>query len=98
MQKAAKELDRVRQKLFRANEDWLAARREQIDADKSARDQKRQAGTTGLGALSDKQDLRTAREVAAAARTMIAIGESRLRYLGVRPRATTERSPGETRD
>jgi hypothetical protein len=98
MQKAAKELSRIRQKLFRANEDWLAARREQIDADKSARDQKRQAGTTGLGSLSDKQDLRTAREVAAAARTMIALGESRLRYLGVRPRTTTERSPGEQRD
>jgi chromosome segregation ATPase len=98
MQKAAKELDSLRQKLFRANEDWLAARREQIDAEKAAREQKKQAGTTGLGSLSDKQDLRTARGVASAAMTVVAMGELRLRQLGVRPRTPSQRSPGEQTD
>lgn len=43
------------------------------------------AKAAGLGSPGDRQDLRTAQNVAAAARSIIAQGESRLRQLGASP-------------
>jgi chromosome segregation ATPase len=83
LKEAARNLERVRQALLQQDADWIAARQDCRDAEQRARESEQQAGTAGLGSLGSKLTARNAQQVAAAARTIIAQGESQLRGLGV---------------
>ncbi len=86
MKAAGREAEQIRRKVFRSDPEWVAARRDVVDAEMRSRKGSRQARTTGLGSLGDRQDLRKAKNVAAAARTVIARGEIRIRQLGGKKR------------
>jgi hypothetical protein len=92
LQSAAKMLDRVRQKLFRADPDWVSAEKDLYAARQEEHEQEQAATTTGVGTLSDKQDLRSAQGLAAAAQAVIAKAEARLRRLGVNPNQESAKS------
>ena len=91
MQTAAAQVTRLRRELFLADKQWVDARQELTDADKSSREGTRQATTTGMNMFGGQQKLRSNRQVAAAARSVIAQGEARLRQLG----ASTTSSPNK---
>jgi chromosome segregation ATPase len=82
---AARNVDRVKQKLFQADDRWKAARDDLKEAREATKKGRELSTTAGLGSLSDKQNLTTAKKVAAMARAVIALTEFRLRQLGASP-------------
>lgn len=84
MREAGRNADQVRQKLLQADSNWVAASQDLAEAKKRSRDESQQAKTAGLSSLGDRRDLRSAQNVAAAARAIIAQGEARLRQLGAK--------------
>jgi hypothetical protein len=82
---AAKALDRERQKLFRADPQWTAAQKDLYAARQEEDRQEQTSVATGVGTLDDKQNLKSAQSLAAAAQSVIGLAEARLRRLGVNP-------------
>lgn len=81
---ANRKLNKTRQLLYDADSDWIAARDELHDAHKRADEGRRQASSVAIGSLDDRQDLRKAKNVAAAAQAAVMQAEMRLRQLGVK--------------
>jgi hypothetical protein len=94
---AAKALDRVRQKLFQADPEWAAAQKDLYAARQDEFRQEQSSLSTGVGSLDDKQNLKTAQSLAAAAELVIGVAEARLRRLGVNPNPKRDQSPKRSR-
>jgi hypothetical protein len=92
LKSAAEMLNDVRQELFRADQDWTSAQKDLYAAKQEEHKQEQVATTAGVGSLSDKQDLRSAQGLAAAAQATIAKAEARLRRLGVNPNQKSGKS------
>lgn len=73
-----------RQQLFEKDAEWLAARDDLREAQKCAVEGQQQATSVAVGAAGDRQDLRRAGNVAAAARMTVFQLETQLRQLGVK--------------
>jgi chromosome segregation ATPase len=82
-----KKLAAIKKKLFEADSEWDAARKESAEATKKVREGKSQASATGIGSLDDRKNLRNATNVAAYARGMIMQFEMQLARLGAKPAA-----------
>jgi hypothetical protein len=94
---AAKALDRERQKLFQADPQWTAAQKDLYAARQEEARQEQSSVATGVGTLDDKQNLKSAQSLAAAAEAMIALAEARLRRLGVNPSQQRDRESKRSR-
>ncbi len=87
MEAQARKVTQLRQKLFQADPQWVAVRKEAADATRKARQERAQASATGIGSLDDRRNLRTAKGIAADARVAIAECEVLLQRLGAKPAA-----------
>lgn len=85
LESAKRGFAQIREDWFKQDPDWVAASKAVAEADQKERKSKQEGKTGAMGSVPAKRNLRTAQDVAAAARATIAQGEAMLRQLGVRP-------------
>ena len=81
LREAKREFDRVRAAVLAKDADWQDATKKLRDLVAEHREEQK-AGGGALGMMPAARSLRSAQEIAAAARQVIALGEARLRQLG----------------
>jgi hypothetical protein len=87
---AKREYDRTRAALLSKNPDWQYASQELREMLAQHREE-RKGGGGSLSMMTASRNLRSAQEIAAAARQVIATGEARLRQLGEKVPSSTQR-------
>lgn len=80
---AARTVSKLRQTLFEADPDWTAAHRDLVDAHLQERNGAKERRVTGSAAAEKRMQLQNVNNVAVTARSIISLGEFRLRQLGV---------------
>lgn len=80
---ANRNLAQVRHAIFEADKDWVAAHQELTDASHQRREDEKDRRRAGAAMAGKKHELQNMSNVAANARSIIAIGEYRLQQLGV---------------
>lgn len=93
---AARRHDEARRTVLEANAEWVAARKELADNEKSVRESSEHSQGAALSSLDDRQNLHRAQTIAAEARAIIAQGEARLRQLGATPQNSAARLPSSS--
>lgn len=92
---AKRSVTQARQDLLTNSPEWTAATKALTEAHEKETDLKQDANPEAARVVSKKRDLRTAEEVAAAARMTIARGEAMLRNLGVKDVGSTPKSTSQ---
>jgi len=92
LKETAAQVERLQQKLFQDDPDWIAAQRDLSDARQRELAGEQHAKTVGGSSFGDKQALSKSKHVADAARALVNQGEARLRQLGAKPTSRTNSS------
>lgn len=93
---AIRKVGQLRLQLFQADKDWAAAHQDLIDAHQKKRDEEKERRVTGTAVTGKKHELQNMATVAANARSIIAMGEFRLRQLGASTGSTQNNSSSKS--
>ena len=92
MRDAIRHLGQVRTKMYQADKDWAAAHQDLIDANEKKREEEKIRRQTGTAVTGKKHELQNMASVAANARSVISMGEYRLRQMGASTRSSSAKS------
>lgn len=89
---AIRTVGQLRLQLFQDDKDWTAAHQDLTDAHQKQRDEEKERRVNGTAVTGKKHELQNMATVAANARSIIAMGEFRLRQLGASTGSTQNKS------
>ena len=92
MRDAIRHLGQVRAKMYQADKDWAAAHQDLIDANEKKHEEEKVRRQTGTAVTGKKHELQNMASVAANARSIISMGEYRLRQMGASTGASSAKN------
>lgn len=92
MRDAIRHLSQVRTEMYQADKDWAAAHQDLNDANDKKREEEKVRRQTGTAVTGKKHELQNMASVATNARSIISMGEYRLRQLGASTGSSSAKS------